>query len=279
MHLRNTSDQTILNEIKKLVQQEREVLTEILHHLREIERRRLFSKLKFASLLDYAVRELNYSEDQAFRRISAMRLMRDVPWVEKQIATGRLSLTNAGLAQRLISKEKKAGRPMDQVAKSGLLENLLGKTSRQAQTIVAAINPEMKSRTLSFNQIDDDLLREKLLRLKGRYAHSHPYMTLTELLHKICDALLEEKVPSKVVAGSQAEIFREVHRRAGHKCTHCGSVHALEIDHIVPQSMGGPSTLENLRLLCRPCNQRAAIEKLGGERMSRYLKSPTVRYG
>lgn len=54
----------------QLVQQERELLIEILRHLREIERRRLFSALGFKSLFDYAVKRLKYSEDQAGRRIS-----------------------------------------------------------------------------------------------------------------------------------------------------------------------------------------------------------------
>lgn len=42
--------------------------------------------------------------------------------------------------------------------------------------------------------------------------------------------------------------------RDGHACIRCGSTDSLQIDHILPQSCGGPHVAENLRVLCRPCN-------------------------
>ena len=44
MNLKNLSDDSLISNTKNLVHKEREIITEILHHLREIERRRLFSK-------------------------------------------------------------------------------------------------------------------------------------------------------------------------------------------------------------------------------------------
>ena len=39
-------------------------------------------------------------------------------------------------------------------------------------------------------------------------------------------------------------------------CLLCGTRHGpFEIDHIVPWSAGGPDTSDNLRVLCRDCNQ------------------------
>lgn len=64
----------------------------------------------------------------------------------------------------------------------------------------------------------------------------------------------------------------DVWRRDEGKCKLCGSNYALQLDHIVPFSFGGQSELTNLRLLCRNCNQRAAIEKLGLLKMDRYLR-------
>ena|SRR5712691_8968524 len=51
----------------------------------------------------------------------------------------------------------------------------------------------------------------------------------------------------------------EVGHRAGYHCEYCGYPEAasstpLEMDHIVPESRGGPSTLDNLALCCRACN-------------------------
>ena len=93
MKLKNLSDDVLIERLKNLVQEEREILMSVLHHLREVERRRLFAKYQCASLFAYAVTELKYSESQADRRISAMRLLRDVPQkdtpqLETKIALG-----------------------------------------------------------------------------------------------------------------------------------------------------------------------------------------------
>ncbi|WP_429426454.1 HNH endonuclease [Nocardia sp. GAS34] len=39
-------------------------------------------------------------------------------------------------------------------------------------------------------------------------------------------------------------------------CRKCGSNVELQLDHIIPVSMGGASTPENLEVLCGPCNRR-----------------------
>lgn len=43
--------------------------------------------------------------------------------------------------------------------------------------------------------------------------------------------------------------------RDGRVCAYCGSVDELQIDHIYPVSLGGSDDLENLQVLCGPCNR------------------------
>lgn len=45
-----------------------------------------------------------------------------------------------------------------------------------------------------------------------------------------------------------------VFERDAYRCVLCGSWMDLACDHIIPERHGGPTTLENLRCLCRPCN-------------------------
>src|SRR5436305_11546482 len=38
------------------------------------------------------------------------------------------------------------------------------------------------------------------------------------------------------------------------QCVYCGSTEELQIDHIIPVSRGGATTLDNLEVLCKHCN-------------------------
>ncbi|USN48929.1 MAG: HNH endonuclease [Pseudobdellovibrionaceae bacterium] len=60
-------------------------------------------------------------------------------------------------------------------------------------------------------------------------------------------------------------------KNAQHQCENCGSKYSLQIDHRVSVALGGSNHIENLRLLCRSCNQRAAIEQLGLKMMDKYI--------
>ena len=110
MNLNKLSDRELLIKTQSLVKREREILTEILHHLKEVHRRRLYSDLGYKSLFDYAVKELSYSEGQAGRRVQAMKLIMEFPTVEEKIATGKLSLSNICQAQSYFREHRKQGR-------------------------------------------------------------------------------------------------------------------------------------------------------------------------
>jgi hypothetical protein len=278
MNLKHLTDETLHSETHRIHRDHQVVLMQLLHHLRENERRRLFSAYKYASLFAYVIGELKYSEDEAARRISVMRLLRDVPEIEEKVTSGELSLTNMVMAQTLFAKERKAGRPMALAQKREVLAKLENQPVRTAQRMLAEINPEMKpKRELNVDSIDDERLRERLLKLKGRFAHSDPNINLNELLHKICDVAeehLEIKEPKKTAAKiTNAKVKREVWKRDEAKCSNCGSTHALQEDHRIPEAVGGEYSIENMRLLCRSCNQRSAIEFYGIEKMEKHLSA------
>jgi len=67
-----------------------------------------------------------------------------------------------------------------------------------------------------------------------------------------------------------AEVRRAVWERDGCRCQWrmssggvCGSTRRLQLDHIIPRARGGPSTIDNLRVLCAFHNDLAARQAFG----------------
>jgi hypothetical protein len=61
--------------------------------------------------------------------------------------------------------------------------------------------------------------------------------------------------------GSLRESFPEgvrhsVWERDGGACRSCGSKSDLQYDHLIPVSMGGANSVDNLQILCGSCNRR-----------------------
>jgi 5-methylcytosine-specific restriction endonuclease McrA len=318
MSLKNLTDKVLLENTKALVKQEQETLVQVLHHLREIDRRKSFSSWGYKSLYDFAERNLGYPKDQAYRRIAAMKLLRELPEIESKISQGDINLTHIGMVQKLFNDEKAAQNLMTASEKLEVFEEISKTSTRVAEKIILSksSNPEPpkpdKVRAITESKIElkfqaSSELREKIEKLKGRLAHKYPNLSSGELFEKLCDLGLEtwdpgQKPPrkSKVVQGeeliakdhvdkekfaapriyspekkskSQAQIRREIFQRAHNQCENCHSTFALEIDHIRPKALGGDDLQTNLRLLCRSCNQRAAIKVLGANKMEKYLQS------
>lgn len=76
--------------------------------------------------------------------------------------------------------------------------------------------------------------------------------------------------PSSAARYIPAAVRREVWLRDGQRCQHpldsgatCGATARLELDHVIPLALGGPSTAGNLRVTCAFHNQAAARAVLG----------------
>jgi hypothetical protein len=52
------------------------------------------------------------------------------------------------------------------------------------------------------------------------------------------------------------DVKQAVFERDAGRCIECGSNFEIQYDHIIPFSMNGANTVENLQLLCARCNQR-----------------------
>src|SRR5690242_18093333 len=98
-NLNSYSDHELIKATKSRVGDERAATSDILEFLSEIQKRLLFASTGFSSLHEFCVRELGYSDGAAYRRISAMKLSRDLPVAKSAIEDGKLSLTTASTLQ------------------------------------------------------------------------------------------------------------------------------------------------------------------------------------
>lgn len=69
---------------------------------------------------------------------------------------------------------------------------------------------------------------------------------------------LIEKRAKKKARRIPKELRHKVYARDEYRCQQCASTTNLTLDHIFPFSKGGSNTLDNLRVLCHPCNQKKA---------------------
>src|SRR5277367_1139269 len=202
------SDQALLQKTRVLVREERELTTRVLHHLREVERWRLFVDLGYPSLFEYAVGDLHYSEASAQRRISAMRLLKELPELESKIEEGSLSLSVLSQAQRFFRQEAKLEKPLAVQQKRELLLTLEGKSSREAERELlsrasepAALKPESVrpvSEThseLKFLVTEETL--KQLERIRGLLGHQHSELSFGELLALMAKITLEKLDPAR----------------------------------------------------------------------------------
>ena len=138
----------------------------------------------------------------------------------------------------------------------------------------------------------------KIERAKQILRHKYPKGKLEDIFNEALDLLLEKKDPIRKIAKQKKKegltsqvpsiskntsqvirsdsryipkaIQREVYTRDQARCSYksaegkqCGERNFLEFDHIQPFSLGGASTSENLRLLCRTHNQYRILNLSG----------------
>ncbi len=309
MNIANLSDESLLSNLSLLVQKERALTLDVLRHLREVERRSLYAKLSYSSLFEYVVKELKYSEGAAQRRISSMRLLRELPQIETKVESGTLTLSALSHAQIFFRQEKDHIKTaVEKIEVLRALENksiievqreLTERSSAPLELVRETVRPLAQGHSELKMVIDESLLRE-LEELRALLSHAKPGASIKDLISYAVGVTVERlrvKAPAQASVRRQsavqvasrpaktnsrfipAHVKREVWFRDGGECgftnaangRKCSSKHGLQYDHILPFAMGGKSTAENLRLRCRAHNQLTAIAVYGEKKIAKFV--------
>jgi len=215
--------------------------------------------------------------------VSCHRKTKDDRESKKSIADGSLSLCAAAALMDHFNRNKKL--PIEE--KTALLEQVKGKSERECERI---LNPEsLEGESVHF--IADEETMADLRRLSELL--SIPERDMSVLIKKIAsvarrklDPALKDKGASPVklkrsytkVADKAAVWVRDesqcrfVSPINGRRCT---GRFGIQEDHVVPVALGGPSSVENLRLLCPAHNRFEAERIFGREKMDRYTQKTT----
>jgi hypothetical protein len=286
--MKHLSNDELITKTKNLVAYERRIGTEVLRHLHEIERRSIFLERGYASLFEFAVKELGYSEGAADRRVRSMRFMSTLPadasrQVEDDLKSGSLNLSSLSTAQRFFREEMKLRQkkyiPEEQMA---VLDEIKHKSKSETEKVLARISPESQKTRISI-AVDEALL-EKLTRLKEVFSHQLPAQDMNALLHRLADMALKDTqkptkalhstppaespkaprsdnprhTPTKLRAAAFAKAQNQCQykdEKTGRRCT---ARQYLQIDHITPVAHGGSAAPANLRVLCAAHNRHVA---------------------
>ena len=295
MNLKNLSRDELLSETRRRVTVEKEATLALLDCLRELDERKTYLEMGFASLHEFVIQDLGLLEGSAHRRISAARLIAQIPEIKPALEDGKLNLSSLAMAQSVFRRSQYSISE-----KKEILKELESAPKREVERKLAALCPEspMPDRVRAINATHAELkltVSEEMLcklgRLRELLVHTHSQASLSELLEWALDCTLSKLDPvhkpapspppvkaTKNVRYTPSRLKLFVWRRAQGRCeflsadTHkrCGSKFALQYDHIVPIAQGGPTMEANLRLLCAAHNQFEAVRVLGSAIASYY---------
>jgi len=291
------SNQELLKGLKHLMAKERLLQHDFIAHLGEIDSRALHLKMGYSSLFAYCLEELHLSESSALKRIQVARAARKAPQIYRVLEAGKTSLTALSRICPHLKRDncedwlsKIEGKSVRQV------EELIAKVCPRPD-VPDGMKPLSESQVrIQFSA--DREVAENLGRAVDLLRHKYPEGKYGEIIGAALKLLLEKHDPmcssakrsvgrqigrarpTQATQATQATqirhryIPRDMRRKTWERdrgsCSYsgsdgkrCGSTAWLEIDHITPVARGGPSELENLRLLCTFHNQLLAVETFG----------------
>jgi hypothetical protein len=217
---RQKCDNEIFNELKFLVKSERKITSEILSVLTEIDRRMIYAKKGFPSLFEFCTKELGYSEGAANRRISAMRLIKQIPEIGGKLEKNEVNLSTLTQFKSFVTRVEKAETAkikaekksassvykMSQKAKLEIIEMMAGKNQRQCERAFVEIHPvqlvpKEHRRDLSADLVElkfciNRQTEAKLERAKDILSNINSIQNLSDIFDRLLSEFLNRKTNS-----------------------------------------------------------------------------------
>lgn len=268
----------ILAHLEERAREERLIQGDVLKLLREVERRRLYADLGYGSTFEYCVKHLKYSEGSASRRISAMRLISDLPEpraVEQSLEEGRLSITALGQAQRFFRDERLTrDRVHTPAQKSEVVNQLMNLNGGERDRLFAKLAPdalpsermrELDGEHSVLRVVLDRALVKKLDRIRSLWSHRLEGKEYAELLDRMADFVLERVDPERKIKSEQK--VRQATSEANATSTRGAALAEMGQIQVTSSPSLSPTMPQSF----------AAAAKLSVKTPSRYIPAPLRR--
>jgi 5-methylcytosine-specific restriction endonuclease McrA len=275
------------------LKRDRQSVAMFLVYLGEFDAQQLYLPEAYPSMYAYCRGELGLAHDAATRRIHAARYARRHPVLIDAIADGRIELSaigllgphlNEGNAEALVALA--AGKSCVEIRQTldrelGL--NRVDGAADEADELGSNRVPQGAKRHELRGLLSPEV-QELLDRAHDGLSHTVGFEDSQEVLKRALTLLVEQIERERFAATDAprertsdgdgryipADIQRAVRTRDDGQCTfvgdngrRCDSRALIEFDHRVPLAKGGQTTVENLRLLCRPHNRFEAKRAFG----------------
>lgn len=273
--------------LKNLVRKEREVLHNILETIREVDSRRMYLEMGFASLFDYLTKAVGYSNASAQRRIDAARLLSEIPDLATKIQSGELKLNQISMVQKATrevarTKHQKVTRE----EKALLLKNIASKTVQETQKEISCFfDLPVQEITMQKVQADESVRieltldkesYERLQRAQALLSNAVGDKDLVSFINYVSEKIIQQrssvrqaprKKSSDLVPILAKTFSLQMQKRQAHAkhsaCQYkdplsgkiCGSKYFLQVDHIHSKWAGGSNESSNFQILCAAHNR------------------------
>ena len=220
----------LLKRLKAAVHSERRVTIAVLEYLDEIEHRRIHAEKGYSSLHEFCVGELKYSDGSTYRRISSMKLMKELNELGRYLQNGKITLSMAARLYRFFQREERLGRKYSLEQKNALLHSMMGKSVRECELILMTLSPDPVpseyERILTTNQTEirfvaSDVLLLKLSKVKSLFAYRKATFGYADLFEAMAETILKQLDPIQWETGDSTPSRTEsrIKRAKNHEST------------------------------------------------------------
>jgi len=237
--------------LKSLVKREKDLTLEILDHLQEIFRRKLFLEMGYTSLFAFLTEEIGYCAGTAQLRIQTLRALNTVPQNRERVMNNEVSLNTLAKTQSFINNENKylinqSAPLLSQEDKKELFDAAKGIPAHKVEVVLLEKKHEIDTRkaheqgqppplpkpvikkiTLEVDEQLGDLIEE----VKNLLSHTCPAGNLSEILKKALPMAIKEIQISKGLR-KRSEDGKAASIKSDSKCKKEETFHADEKERI-----------------------------------------------